>query len=588
MVLAWLPASVWAQASLAAEDKIDEVVVTLNGVQEAFTVVRDARIPEQWYYVPDRPRLFERTVDGQTEPEFHLIRFQFKDPANPQALLEGGMLQFAASLALPPEALPQLTAAISQKATLPPERIRLAALPLKSANVTLYTQAGVLVTSAPQGAGIAPTFATQKMVFSVPLTKIGADVFDELVRGNTGIPVVVDFTYDGLTPAAGFKVHVDWDQTYQFYSRHDHFAASVNYKGLFGASVDVDRQKLREALEESKAIEIEIIEGSGFTKADADKLLEPFINRINAELLEDLKPPEKIQPAQAAQPPKAGTFGGVSYSVAIKDVQQVKKGKETIDFNIRMHQERKTLAGGFMGIGRYPEQLRPKLVTVVPPGPWKSAFFVLPAVGDADELGIDQVDLQIGLKHGDQIDQTQVVIWQPDDKGWRDQNGTSRTVLAFGLMGLGGRNADLQNVTFESRAQITIKGEVISLSQAHKVFDGETAITTPLSDVEVVAVDGSVLSWRKLSPESELVFANVKLQSSGRTFTRQLKPRNLDGKFVEPAPLYWLVQKSAEPVTATIKFGLNSGKLIDWQHNGADLKQALASLQIMLLDSDWQ
>src|SRR5207253_9172288 len=99
-----------AQASLAAEDIIDEVAVKLGNLTERFTVIRDAIHQDQWYYAPDQPRLAEHVgANGQREPEFTLVRYQFKDPANPEALAEGGFLQFAITLALPPEALPQLT-----------------------------------------------------------------------------------------------------------------------------------------------------------------------------------------------------------------------------------------------------------------------------------------------------------------------------------------------------------------------------------------------------------------------------------------------------------------------------------------------
>ena len=90
-------------------------------------------------------------------------------------------------------------------------------------------------------------------------------------------------------------------------------------------------------------------------------------------------PPDKIDPSvagdtsmgESAEPtdkekekgekfirPKGGAFGGIGYSVALRDVKVVKKGKETINFNVRQHVERKTLAGGFIGIGRYPKELR--------------------------------------------------------------------------------------------------------------------------------------------------------------------------------------------------------------------------------------
>ena len=57
---------------------------------------------------PDRPRLFERSlVGGPVEPDFALLRYQFGDAANGEKLLEGGLMQFALTLGLPAEAIPQ-------------------------------------------------------------------------------------------------------------------------------------------------------------------------------------------------------------------------------------------------------------------------------------------------------------------------------------------------------------------------------------------------------------------------------------------------------------------------------------------------
>jgi hypothetical protein len=98
-----------ASPSLAAEHQIDGIPVTINGVKASFTVVQDAFDEYQWYYIPDQPRLFERTVDGKTEPEFTLISYQFKNTSNSNNLLERGLLQFATRLAIPSQAMGQLT-----------------------------------------------------------------------------------------------------------------------------------------------------------------------------------------------------------------------------------------------------------------------------------------------------------------------------------------------------------------------------------------------------------------------------------------------------------------------------------------------
>jgi hypothetical protein len=587
-----------AQASLAAEDIIDEIPVKLGTVTDRFTVVRDALQTDQWYYAPTQPRLSERVMsNGRREPEFALVRYQFKDPADPEKLAEGGFLQFAMTLALPPEALPQLKAAIAARAKVKPETVRLAALPFKAATANLYVpKSGLLIASEPLGPGIAPTFSTQKMAYAISLSKIGSDVYDTLTTGTTGLATGIEFTYTGLTPPVGFTVTVDWDQAYTFYSKDEKIRAQLSLGSYFGGKVSIDRSKLVETLTQNKVITIEEIDNP----ENGAKYLELILNRINTELLEAMKPPEKIPEAVAGDPnPDKSVldkltgkfFGQAGYSVAIKDRKVVKKGKEKVTFRSRHLQERKTVAAGFVGIGGYPEDVRQRLVTVVPPGPWKSAFFILPNVGDAQEAGISQVDLELRLRKGNTTHSNQVAVWKPTG-GWMGIGGGTgpRSLVAFGLMDLYQQDPTLANVKFETVTQITLKNDVLRVTDTLPVND-QRAIVTPLSAVKVLRLDATSLSWAGLAPPSKLVSAMVSLRAGDRSFTALVKPRLLDAKLAPPAPVTWIMPRTVPSVTATITFRLGDGSTINWSRNGQNLvsgQENSPDLFVDLIDADWQ
>ncbi len=596
--LLW-PRPAWAQASLAAEDIIDEVPVKIGNITEKFTVLRDAIQRDQWYYVPDQPRLSERTMsNGDREPEFTLVRYQFKDPANPEQLAEGGFLQFAITLGLPPEAIPQLRAVIAKRmGSTNPDAIRLSALPFKTATANLYVpKSGLLVASEPVGPGIAPTFATQKMAYAIPLSKIGSDVYDTMVNGNTGLAAGIEFTYTGLTPPVGFTVTVDWDQAYTFYSKDEKIRAEIAVGSFFGGKANIDRNKLLETLKQNKVILIEETDNP----ENGAKYLELILNRINSELLAQMAPPPKVEEAKASEASlpqkiadklKGSLFGSASYSVSIKDRKQVKSGKERVTFRSRHLQERKTVAAGFVGIGSYPEDVRKRLVTIVPPGPWKSAFFLLPNVGDAQEIGVSQVDLEIRLKKGDETRATQVAVWTPA-KGWSGIGATKepRSLVAFGLMDLYAQDPKLENVKFETVTQITIKNEVMKVTDVLPV-DDQKAIVTPLSAVKVIRLDTSSLSWAGLSPDSKLISATVKLRAGDRSFTALVKPRLLDAKLAPPATVNWIVPRTAGPVTGTITFRLADGTTVNWAKNGDNLasgQEDAGDLFVELIDAEWK
>lgn len=592
------PRAAQSQASLAAEDIIDEVPVKLGNVTDRFTVVRDALRPEQWYYAPSQPRLSERVMsNGQREPEFALVRYQFKDPADPEKLAEGGFLQFAMTLALPPEALPQLRSAIATRAKMKPETVRLAALPFKTATANLYVpKSGLLIASEPVGPGIAPTFSTQKMAYAMSLSKIGSDVYDTLANGTTGLAAGIEFTYTGLTPPVGFTVTVDWDQAYTFYSKDEKIRAQLSLGSFFGGKASIDRNKTIETLKQNKVIEIDEIDNP----ENGAKYLELILNRINSELTEAMKPPDKIEPAVAGDPTPDKSildkltgkyFGQAGYSVAIKDRKIVKKGKEKVTFRSRHLQERKTIAAGFVGIGGYPEEVRKRLVTVVPPGPWKSAFFMLPNVGDAQEIGIGQVDLELRLRKGNSTHSTQVAVWKPTG-GWTGVGGGAapRTLVAFGLMDLYQQDPTLANVKFETVTQITLKNDVLKVTDTLPV-DDQRAIVTPLSAVKVLRLDTTSLSWASLEPTSKLVSAMVTLRAGDRSFNTLIKPRLLDAKFVPPAPVTWIMPRAVPSVTATIAFRLKDGSTINWSRNGQNLaagQENSTDLFLDLIDADWQ
>jgi len=61
-------AQVYGQASLAGENILD--TIDIDGT--LYTCVRDAMKEEQWYYIPNSPRLVEHKVNGKMIPKFTL------------------------------------------------------------------------------------------------------------------------------------------------------------------------------------------------------------------------------------------------------------------------------------------------------------------------------------------------------------------------------------------------------------------------------------------------------------------------------------------------------------------------------------
>jgi hypothetical protein len=130
------------------------------------------------------------------------------------------------------------------------------------------------------------------------LSKIGSDVYDTLSNGTTGLAAGIEFTYTGLTPPVGFTVTVDWDSAYTFYSKDEKIRAQLGIGSWLGAKAQIDRNKLVETLKQNKVIEIDEIDNPD----NGAKYLEMILNRINNELLEAMKPPDKVPEAAPGDP----------------------------------------------------------------------------------------------------------------------------------------------------------------------------------------------------------------------------------------------------------------------------------------------
>ena len=98
---------VYSQASLAGENILD--TIDIDGT--LYTCVRDALNEDQWYYIPNSPRLVEHKVKGKMIPKFTLVRYQYKESGQ---FIEGGVLQFEINMALPPNVVGKIKDSIAK------------------------------------------------------------------------------------------------------------------------------------------------------------------------------------------------------------------------------------------------------------------------------------------------------------------------------------------------------------------------------------------------------------------------------------------------------------------------------------------
>lgn len=606
LLLGLLPAG--AQVSLGAGDQTD-VVVTVDGENEAFTVLRDYQRRDQFYYVPNKPQLATRGTGTKKKPVFHLLKYQTKNPET-NDLVQGGILQFAIRLAPANDVVNQIKKSVAAQFSLPEATVKLSPLPFKSAEVTVYNQEGELLTTEFQKPGVAPAFANSEIPFQVQLTDLSADVFDALTTGGGGIPVYITYTFDQISPETGFKVTVDWDQSFSHFSKDERTKTAYTrwyyYRTWWGgwrssgttAMRETQEQTLSEVLQENSSIKVESVAGKNFTQEEITRYMDPVIERVSKELVEKMSPPEKIEPASAKEP-QTPYNGTTSSTLSVKSINKVKKGKEVIEFKRRELFESKSTYGTLLGIGEFDKNIQEQLITIMPSGNWSHAYFPVPAVGDSESLAIKSIDLQVIPRYYDkagkikQISGTnaELVTWKPEKGYFADRKGNEVTNILFPLQAITDKlakdNVPLSSCTYEVNIKVTQGSSIMNFQSFEEFLLGGIPVSTPMARIEGVEIDCETgLNFGK-TDEGGLAAVKLKITSAypKKTYNLTIKENT-----AVKNPVF-LVEKEDEgkknPITATINFVLFGGKEVAWKNNNRNLQEDDLGLSVMLWDEDY-
>ncbi|MXH35708.1 hypothetical protein [Klebsiella variicola] len=548
----------FAQTSIAAENIIDTVAfsyIDATGTEqkEDITVVRDERVEDQWFYIPSRPVLLTKQVGGKTLPEFSLISYDYQDPPGSGNISRAGVLNFSARLSLPPEAIESMKKAVKdviaqRLGSNVAEHIRIAALPINSATVSVYSDDGKLIGAA-EGTGTAPTFASQTMAFSIQLTQLGTAVFNDMVKKTTGVRTAIQFTYNGMTPKCGYKVTSDYQQARDFYSKNEKIAARASYFGLFGGSYSHETMDIRDALVNAGALKIEMLASNECSQERLDTLMVPVLKRINDQVLETFKPPEHIDPLNAGTPSTGGYFGGAGYSVAVKSVSELRKQQETVSFEQSMIVERTTVAQGFIGIGSYPEEIQKKLVSVVDGVTNPGIYLSFPDVPQ----GVDRVDLSIQLRARSEDFSNGQYQYLRSTNTWKNiQTDRSADRISFSLAGIEDKygKAGLKDVELGITKTLSTPQDSVTITSAVKTEQGSATLQVK-DELLGVRLSPSDIVFQKMGGDVVRVQVQAKSGKKSRAYTFQAL--NANGIWQAPADEYFFAPDAEEPIELTVK-----------------------------------
>jgi hypothetical protein len=321
----------FAQApSLAPADAYYVSAKTEFGT-ETFTIIRDGRREEQFYFVPARPHVAIEKRNGKDYPVFQLLSYQRKKD---NELIQGGILQFSVQTAISKATENELLNTIKGKFPLSDSKKqhRLSPIPMKEAVISMYDLDGKLLQSAPVKEGIAPIFGNQQFPFMLNLTDLGADAMKAMTTGHGGLPVLITYTFQGMTPPGGFKIEVNWDNCYKHLSSDTKLRANVAYASL-GANLGADMTKIREEMESNGMMKITALSNEALSDTALDAAMNPVIDLITKELFENIKAPPQIDPASAkeiaAPEIKDPPAGSVTPAASVAEASGVAPAKGT-------------------------------------------------------------------------------------------------------------------------------------------------------------------------------------------------------------------------------------------------------------------
>jgi hypothetical protein len=589
-----------AQPSLKEGD-VNAVVLELStGEKVTFDVYRDGNESSRFFYMPRTVRVFENMVGEKKVPEFTLVRYDLGTEANP---LTGGILQFSATIGATAEEIDGMrkkipgTFGLAQDAT-----FTLSSIPVKSAEAAIYAAEGVLISKV-YGSGSAPLSATQKMIFQLDLTGAGTDVFTALTSGKTGVGVTFTVEFLGLTPEAQIEIIADYRQIRNHYSENKKTktaAAACGWTGKVSASANwqKDFAEVRNILQTSGALKVTLTGTETYTSKELNELIAPVLARINTQILEIEKAPEKIDPAIAKDPEaKAEATGwGVAFargeSIAVKKVEDVKDFKEKINMNFRDVAPRKTVVGGFVGIGRYDEETRKQLFITASKS-FPAAVLTLPIISETEFSSL-QCTSWITAPNVPNRFYSKVHNWSKGN--WNLAGEPNTKDVNFGRFQFTSLPADLAGKdwkTFTMHYELTAKtnsGQPLTTTSSFPVLDGTGAIAT----IDEKAFPHFTLNWIALQPwgnpaqqmDGDVVFSTYTCTQDGQKLASgsvtPVKTESGSFEYPQPKTVYFAANGGAVTVSATL--GIKKDGAIAVKTFSSTIERNLVRDQFFTLD----
>ncbi|MEP7257925.1 MAG: hypothetical protein ABI687_06050 [Flavitalea sp.] len=577
------------QASLAAENIIDDIKVTTKyGKQKVYTVCRDARVTDQWYYMPNELRVAEEvSVGGKTRPKMTILRYQYKDPLTNDNK-EGGVLVASFTYAIEPEVIDQVKQQIKQRKGL--ASITLSAIPLNSSSIDFLSASDQFIgnVDAKSVSGLSgATSASQEMVISYNLTPLGASVFKALAGSGGGIPIRGNITYNGLSAPCGYSIKGKWDNVYKYFEQNRLIDGRFKFWFISGGG-STSKNEVKESLSTIQDMQVQVVEcpsaGSDSGQNTDDANMKELIKTIQTEVLSDsmMNRVSELAKLQAmyltADPTTAEKIEKmiateramiqVGYQNSTKNISKRRKGAITYDFSRQKMIIRPSSIGGLLSFSKYgldEAKLKQEgyIVDIDANQDFPSVIIGLPNI--SPDFDLRTITLDVSYKNSKGTTHSEARQWNASTNGWVTPTNAAQGYVRFNLIG----ETDSK---MAAEPEFDVKLQVISkipngsftIQKKIKLSTGERYIDAIELLTKQFIVDGSALDFSKTTNNpADLAFAKLIFNKGAVTVNKDIKPFIKDGIAGPPTPVYLLLPNDGSSESGKITYTTGSGQKID-------------------------
>lgn len=543
-----------------------EVAVKSGKTNIKYLMMQSDSDKNQWYCAKLSPTLYEYKSDNKalTEPALTFIRFQKIDPAKPDKLIEGAILECEFDIGVDKSTL----SILKNKLPLSDRSLaRVNLLPINGLEMVLIrpSDSSELKIKAKEFRTKTDKSGSTTAVFYGVLSSSDAILLNALLSHTGGVRYRIEYKYNSVSEPEKIVAKIDYGKSKSIYGikgEQNEDAALLNHL----ASKSKNPRLLQKIKEKSKSS----VKEQTSSSADNDDKQETFdIRNIGHK--------------------KINTGSGSANS-------RISELVETVELVYKTRKEKFIAADGLITLANYPDEIRnKKMFTDVSYDDWKFAYLMAPTISSGADLQIENITLNIHLCDNNHVYEKRKIYWK-GDSGWQDETGNPSSIAKFSLEDILSRpgKSPLDKAFFKISSVIKFKKDSDMASESEiPVLSGGIPITTPLVMADVIEFDFINLFWDSLKTDTKrLKKIDLTVKDGSRTIRRLIEPKLANDKHIEyPQILCLAVTRDnfeKGKIKANLYFHTADRKRVAWDFNGLKLSEYFDIPYFMFFDEDWQ